>query len=148
MKKLFQYKQTIFLCVLSLGGFFLSSLANASPLYSGKFYCSILQYQHFSKNVLRSDEKMLKNLFGSEKNRSFIVDAKNGQVDGVSISNTDYAISVIDDGRQEGQAVKIMWRTRAGYAHAAYLEIHRYVDTVEKPFILVRDNAVISGTCQ
>jgi hypothetical protein len=123
-------------------------VVGASTFYSGKFYCSVQQYQQFNNNVLTNDEKMLNNLFGSEKNRSFIVDAKNGQVDGVTISNTDYNILVIDDGRQEGQAVKILWRTRTGYVHAAYLEIHRYVGAAEKPFVLVRNNVVVSGTCQ
>ncbi len=148
MKSLLNNKHVLFFCVLSLCSSVFSAVVGASTFYSGKFYCSVQQYQQFNNNVLTNDEKMLNNLFGSEKNRSFIVDAKNGQVDGVTISNTDYNILVIDDGRQEGQAVKILWRTRTGYVHAAYLEIHRYVGAAEKPFVLVRNNVVVSGTCQ
>ncbi len=148
MERLLNNKQVLFFCALSLCGSVFSAVVEASTFYSGKFYCSVQQYQKFNKNVLSNDEKMLKNLFGNEKNRFFVVDAKTGEVNGMSISNTSFDTLVIDDGRQEGQSVKILWRSRAGYIHAAYLEIHRYVEATEKPFVLVKDSSVISGTCQ
>jgi len=148
MKRLLKNKQALFVCVLSLCGSFFSAVVGASTFYSGKFYCSVQQYQKFNESVLRNDEKMLKSFFGNEKSRFFVVDVKTGQVNGISISNSSFDTLVIDDGRQDGQAVKILWKSRAGFIHVAYLEILKYVDATEKPFVLVKDSAVISGTCQ
>lgn len=107
--------KVLFVCVLSICSSVFFTTVVASTLHSGKFYCSVQQYQQFNKNVLRNDEKRLKGLFGDDRNRSFFVDAKSGQVNGMSISNSNYDVLVIDDGRQDGQAVKILWRSKSGY---------------------------------
>jgi hypothetical protein len=141
-------KLVLFLCVLLLCSTLFSTEIVANTFYGGKFYCSVQQYQKFNNNVLRNDENMLKTLFEHEKNRSFIVDSKTGHVNGISIFNSGRDIFVIDDGHQKDQAVKILWKTKSGYTHSSYLEIHQFVNTAEKPFILVSANDVISGICQ
>lgn len=153
MKSIFSTCRVVQLIAVTICFFSISALADAATFFSGKFYCTVQQYQTFHKGVLRNDVEKFSNWFGDEKKKSFFVNSIDGTVIGKSISNDMFEKLVIDSGKQEGQAVKILWRTHSkysqtGYTHAAYLEIYNYVDTDEKPFILLRGQAVISGVCK
>ena len=124
-----------------------------SSALSNTMYCTVKELYSFNNDNLIKDKKKLEFLFKTEANKSFIVSRKDGGVNGKAISNDGMDITVLDDAAKEGQSVKILWNTsqqyaKKGYKHAAYLEIHNFVSSVQKPFLLVWRGMVISGTCE
>jgi hypothetical protein len=124
--------------------------ATASPR---QLFCTISTVSNFKDNNFGENKRALDSRFKELATRVFIVDHMTGEISGKLISNKSLQIQLIDNGNKDGQSVKILSKVKpayaaTGYMHAIYLEILLYSDDNEKPFILVAEGNVLTGTCE
>ena len=131
-----------------IGGLlFLIATGTAASAAGPVYECEVLFEEDIGKNGKL--EAGIKLYVG----RTFHVDRATGTVLGRVLSNSSYATRTVIDPGSEEQSFKLIsisaevGGTDGGH-NAAYLEIKEFESGYLKPFILVNNGRVLTGTCE
>lgn len=90
--------------------------------------------------------------YDSHIGSTFYVDRETGVLMGAGLSNSGYPERTILDPGSDDNSFKLIWASATiggsgGSHHIGYLEIREWAERVIKPFVLVKNGTVLTGTC-
>jgi hypothetical protein len=116
-----------------------------SPAFGGteSYVCSVSSLKTLRDDGALTADNPKDPITGQE----FTVDRITGKIIGKYLESTGYQTRVLDSGSDQ-QSFKMIGTSSPGYLHVLYLQIDEFRKARLKPFVLVDNSLVYSGTCQ